>query len=199
MSQSGAASITRFPWTGNQDADQLLEDDPLALLIGMLLDQQFPMERAFLGPYRLAERLGVTRLSAEKLVSHDPEKLARIFQGPPAIHRYPAAMAARTQALAEVIAEQYQGETKRLWQTSEDGQQLRQRLQALPGFGEAKTRIFIGVIGQRLQEGPPGWEKEAADWPSIADVARWEDIAALRNQKREMKQQTRSSRQPKQG
>ena len=181
---SGPESL---PWTESEDANRLLATDPLALLIGMLLDQQFPMERAFYGPYLLAERLGMERLDAAAIASADPETLAEVFKGPPAIHRFPSSMAGRTQDLCRVVAEEYGGDAAAVWRTSSDGRQFRRRLEALPGFGKAKARIFVGVVGKRLGEGPPGWEEEAADWPSIADVARWEDIFELRRRKKEMK------------
>ncbi|GIU91416.1 MAG: (Fe-S)-cluster assembly protein [Acidimicrobiia bacterium] len=175
-----------LPWTENPDANRLLADDPLALLIGMLLDQQFPMERAFLGPYLLRERLG-SDLDAETIANLDPDRLVEIFKGPPAIHRFPASMAKRTQELCRVVAEEYGGDAGAIWRTAADGEDLLRRLEALPGFGRAKARIFVGVVGKRLEEGPPGWEEVAADWPSIADVAEWEDVASLREQKRAMK------------
>lgn len=175
-----------LPWTENEDANRLLASDPLALLIGMLLDQQFPMERAFLGPYLLRERLGAD-LDAATIAALDPEHLEEVFKGPPAIHRFPGSMAKRTQELCRAVAEEYGGDAAAIWRNAADGADLRRRLEALPGFGTAKARIFIGVVGKRLGEGPPGWEKEAADWPSIADVASWEDVAVLREQKRAMK------------
>jgi uncharacterized HhH-GPD family protein len=175
-----------LPWTENPDANRLLATDPLALLIGMLLDQQFPMERAFLGPHLLRERLG-SDLDAETIANLDPDRLVEIFKGPPAIHRFPASMAKRTQELCRVIAEEYGGDAGAIWRMAADGEELLEHLEALPGFGRAKARIFVGVVGKRLGEGPPGWEEVAADWPSIADVAEWEDVASLREQKRAMK------------
>lgn len=178
---------TSLPWTESEAANRLLASDPLALMIGMLLDQQFPMERAFYGPYLLAQRLGVERLDAAEIGSWDPEGLAEIFRGPPAIHRFPGSMAARTQSLCQVVADEYEGDAAAVWRTAADGHELRRRLEALPGFGKAKARIFVGVVGARLGEGPPGWEEAAADWPSIADVARWEDISEVRRRKKEAK------------
>ena len=175
-----------MPWTGDSDADTLLAENPFALLMGMLLDQQFPMERAFYGPFLLQQRLGEP-LSPARIAAMDPEDLVAIFRGPPAIHRFPGAFAKRTHDLARAIVEDYDGETARIWTTAGDGDDLYKRLRRLPGFGDAKARIFVGVIGKRLGMGPPGWEAVAADWPSIADVGRWEDVFALRQQKREMK------------
>ncbi|MCE2526475.1 MAG: Fe-S cluster assembly protein HesB [Actinomycetia bacterium] len=175
-----------LPWTNNPDADRLLAADPLALLIGMLLDQQFPMERAFFGPFLLQERLGRV-LDAGEIANWDPEEMSTIFRGPPAIHRYPASMAKRTQALCQALVDKYDGQTERLWNEADDGRDLYKRLMSLPGFGEMKSRVFVGVLGKRMGVRPPGWEAQSAQRPSIADVARWEDVAELRAMKREMK------------
>lgn len=164
----------------------MLATDALALLIGMLLDQQFPMERAFLGPELLRRRLGV-ELSAERIASYDPASLEEIFKGPPALHRYPGSMAKRTQELCAAIVAGYGGNAERVWIDATTGDELYRRLRALPGYGEAKARIFVGILGKRLGVQPVGWEKVAADWPSIADVASWDDIAVIREQKRAMK------------
>ena len=175
-----------LPWTNNPEADRLLAEDSLALLIGMLLDQQFPMERAFFGPYLLQERLGGP-LDAAEIADWDPEEFATIFRGPPAIHRYPASMAKRTQALCQTLIDEYDGVADRLWNEAGDGRDLYKRLKSLPGYGEMKSRVFVGILGKRMGVQPPGWEDEAAQRPSIADVARWEDVAELRAMKREMK------------
>jgi uncharacterized HhH-GPD family protein len=175
-----------LPWTEDEQANRLLATDGLAVLIGMLLDQQFPMERAFYGPYLLQQRLGEP-LAAQGLAEIDPDRLAEVFRGPPAIHRFPGSMAKRTQELARTLVEEYGGSAERLWETSSSGEELYRRLRALPGFGEAKARIFVGVLGKRWAAGPPGWEEYAADWPSIADVAEWDDVADLRARKRAMK------------
>ncbi|MEX2251361.1 MAG: HhH-GPD-type base excision DNA repair protein [Acidimicrobiia bacterium] len=175
-----------LPFTESEDANRLLATDGLALLIGMLLDQQFPMERAFFGPQLLKERLGED-LDAGRIAGRDPEELASVFRGPPAIHRYPGSMAGRTQELCRVISSEYEGRAENLWETPTDGGELLSRLQALPGFGMAKSRIFVGVLGKRLGVRPEGWEEKAADWPSIADVAIFDDVATLREQKRAMK------------
>lgn len=175
-----------LPWTGDPEADSLLAHDPLALLIGMLLDQQFPMERAFYGPHLLSKRLGEP-LDAARLANVDPERLETIFKGPPAIHRFPGAFARRTRDLCAFLVERYEGDPSQLWKTASSGAELRSRLDELPGFGVAKARIFVGVLGKRMGVRPPGWEEAAADWPSIADVAVWEDVFTLRQQKRELK------------
>jgi uncharacterized HhH-GPD family protein len=175
-----------LPFTESDEANRLLATDGLALLIGMLLDQQFPMERAFYGPKLLKDRLGED-LDPARIAAWGPEELESLFKGPPAIHRYPGSMAGRTQELCRVIVSEYGGRAEDIWESAADGTELLKRLQALPGFGVAKSRIFVGVLGKRLGVAPPGWEEKAADWPSIADVAAFEDVATLREQKRAMK------------
>ena len=175
-----------LPFTESDEANRLLAADGFALLMGMLLDQQFPMERAFYGPYLLSERLGED-LDAERIASWDPDDLEAIFRGPPAIHRYPASMAKRTQEMCRIIVDEYEGRAENIWETAADGAELLRRLEALPGWGKAKSRIFVGVLGKRLGVAPEGWEEKAADWPSIADVAKFDDVMVLRTQKREMK------------
>lgn len=174
-------------FTESDDANGLLASDGLALLIGMLLDQQFPMERAFYGPQLLKERLGED-LDSERIANWDPEALAAIFQGPPAIHRYWSAMSKRTQALCQVLIDDYHGRAENVWESVESGAELFKRLRALPGFGEAKSRIFVGLLGKRLGVQPEGWEEQAADWASIADVASFDDVAVLREKKKAAKE-----------
>ena len=175
-----------LPFTESEDANRLLATDPLALLIGMLLDQQFPMERAFLSPHLLRERLGGD-LDAAAISATDEDELVEVFRGPPALHRFPGSMAKRTRALCEALVADYDGEAAAVWTTATDGDELRKRLERLPGFGKAKARVFVGIVGKRLGAGPPGWEEAAADWPSIADVDDFEKIYELREQKRAMK------------
>jgi uncharacterized HhH-GPD family protein len=173
-------------FTEDDAANRLLASDGLALLLGMLLDQQFPMERAFHGPQLLKERLGED-LDEARLAAWEPDELAETFRGPPAIHRYWSAMAQRTQALCQVLVDEYDARAENVWETADSGRDLLKRLKALPGFGDGKSRVFVGVLGKRLGVTLDGWEDVAADWPSIADVARFEDVAVLREQKRAMK------------
>jgi uncharacterized HhH-GPD family protein len=173
-------------FTESDQANRLLASDGLAVLIGMLLDQQFPMERAFFGPQLLKERLGED-LDEARIADWDPQEIETVFRGPPAIHRYPASMGKRTQTLCRAIVEDYDGRAENIWETAADGPELLKRLKALPGFGEGKARIFVGLLGKRLGMAPAGWEQVAADWPSIADVAAFEDVATLREQKKAMK------------
>ncbi len=175
-----------LPFTDDEAANQLLAQNPLALLIGMLLDQQFPMERAFYSPYLLMQRLE-SALEPATVAGLDDDSLAAIFKGPPALHRFPGSMGNRARDLCRHLLEEYGGDAASVWRDASDGTDLYGRLRALPGFGEAKARIFIGVLGKRLGEGPPDWEVEAADWPSIADVASFEQVAGIREWKRAKK------------
>jgi uncharacterized HhH-GPD family protein len=175
-----------LPFTESEEANRLLAGDGFALLLGMLFDQQFPMERAFFGPQLLKERLG-GGLDPSLLVATDLGKLEEVFRGPPAIHRYPASMAKRAQDLARVVVEEYDGDAESIWTTAEDGAELLGRVRALPGYGAEKSRIFVGLLGKRLGIRPEGWEEKAANWPSIADVARFEDVFVLREKKKTMK------------
>jgi uncharacterized HhH-GPD family protein len=176
----------RLNFTESDEANELLAKDGLAVLLGMLLDQQFPMERAFLGPQILKERLGED-LDEERIANWDPDELAEVFRGPPAIHQYWSAMSKRAQALCRILVDDYAGKAENIWGTVDSGAELLKRLKALPGFGDAKSRIFVGLLGKRLGVRPEGWEEKAADWASIADVAEFDDVAVLREQKRAMK------------
>ena len=173
-------------FTESDEANRLLATDGLALLIGMLLDQQFPMERAFYGPQLLKERLRQD-LDEALIAEWNPDEMEKVFRGPPAIHRYPASMAKRTQDLCRVIVADYDARAENVWETAGDGAELFARLKALPGFGVGKSRIFVGLLGKRLRAAPEGWEGHAADWPSIADVGSFDDVAVLRERKRAMK------------
>lgn len=175
------------------DADALLDRDPLALLVGMLLDQQFPMERAFAAPAELARRLGRDSLDAHELATHDADALVEIFRGPPALHRYPGSMAQRTQALAATIVELYDGDAAAVWRDVADGQELFGRLAALPGFGRQKAQIFTALLGKQRGVTPPGWREAAGGYgedgvhKSVADVVDAASLAAVRDYKQEQK------------
>jgi uncharacterized HhH-GPD family protein len=168
------------------DADALLASDPLALLVGMLLDQQFPLEWAFRAPYRLAQRMGRTSLDAAELAAWDPEAFVKLMAGPPALHRYPASMAGRVQALCREVAGRYGGDAAAVWRTADSGQELLRRLRALPGFGEQKARIFVALLGKQLGVCPPGWREAAGPYGedgarrSAADVTDAESLAEVR-------------------
>ncbi len=174
-------------------ADELLGRDPLALLIGMLLDQQFPMERAFAAPRLLADRLGVQELDAAQLAGADPDELTRVFQGPPALHRYPGSMAGRTQELCRLLVERYGGRPENLWADAPDGATLLKRLGGLPGFGAQKSKIFLALLGKQYGVTPPGWREAAGPYGeegshrSVADITGPESLAEVRRFKQEQK------------
>ncbi|WP_222266161.1 HhH-GPD-type base excision DNA repair protein [Modestobacter marinus] len=182
------------------DADELLSRDPLALLIGMLLDQQFPMERAFGAPRLLAQRMGVDTLSAGELAGCDPEVLLRHFQGPPALHRYPGSMATRTQELARLLVERYDGRAEALWTDVPDGRTLLRRLGELPGFGAQKAKIFLALLGKQVGITPPGWREAAGEYGeegsrrSVADITGPESLVEVRSFKQSVKQAAKEAK-----
>jgi|SRR5579872_5393985 len=178
-------------WTQDPAANQLLETDPLALLIGMVLDQQVKMEKAFGGPYELKRRLG--RLDAKQIAAMEPEKLDAVFRERPALHRFPGTMARRVQAMAAVIAKDYGGDAGSVWRDARDGDDLAARISALPGFGPMKTKILISILAKKFDVKPRGWEKHAATWHSVADVDSAESMAHAREVKRDMKSKARPS------
>lgn len=185
-----------IPITGDLDADLLLQDEPLALLLGMLLDQQVPMEWAFKGPATLKERLGGT-LDATAIASMDQEAFVAICAEKPAIHRFPASMGRRIHDVCTAIVEDYDGDAGAIWSDVGDATELRKRLKALPGYGDEKTKIFIAILGKRLGAAPEGWEKIAApfsdDEPrSVADVSSEETLQQVRAWKKAMKAAKRS-------
>ena len=172
-------------------ADKVLSEDPFALLAGMLLDQQFPMERAFAGPAKVLERFG--SLSPSEIAAANPETFAALCAEPPAVHRFPAAMAARIQSLAAHVLAEYDGETARLWQEAPSGKDLLMRLQAIPGFGKQKAQIFVALLGKQLSVRPGGWAEAAGDYSeegsyrSVADVVDGESLEKVRSFKRQKK------------
>jgi uncharacterized HhH-GPD family protein len=168
------------------DADALLASNPLALLMGMLLDQQFPLEWAFRGPWRLAQRMERSSLDAAEIADWEPEAFVKLMAGPPALHRYPAAMAERVQALCRVVVDQYGGDAAALWETAGTAKELLARLRALPGFGEQKARIFVALLGKQLGVRPDGWREVAGVYGedgsrrSAADVTDADTLAEVR-------------------
>lgn len=180
--------------TGDDAADRVLSDDPFALLVGMLLDQQFPMERAFAGPATVRERFGT--LDPHEISLADEEEFAALCAGPPAVHRYPGAMAGRIQALARAVDEQYAGHAERIWTEALDGAELLGRLRALPGFGEQKSRIFVALLAKQLGVRPEGWEGVAGDYAgegyrSVADVVDAQSLSRVRDYKKQHKARAR--------
>jgi uncharacterized HhH-GPD family protein len=183
------------------DANALLARNPLALLIGMLLDQQVPMERAFSAPFDLVRRLG-HEPSAADLAGYDPEALTAVFRGPPALHRYPQSMAARVQDMCRVIAEDYDGEAARIWDEAADGEDLLARLRRLPGFGPQKAQIFVALLGKQIGIQPDGWRTAAGHYGedgafrSIADIADEASLGKVRAYKQEVKAAAKAARKP---
>ncbi|MEJ5255495.1 MAG: HhH-GPD-type base excision DNA repair protein [Acidimicrobiales bacterium] len=182
-----------LPVTGDPDADALLASDPLALLIGMLLDQQVPMEWAFRGPYTLRERLGGS-FDAASIAATDPSALEELFKQKPALHRYPGSMAKRTHALCQFIVDRYGGDAAALWRGVRSGEELYRRLRELPGFGDEKAKIFIAVLAKRFGRRPKGWEEVAAPFSdstprSVADIDGPQALQRVREYKQAMKAQ----------
>jgi uncharacterized HhH-GPD family protein len=176
---------------GDPAADNLLMTDPLALLIGMLLDQQVPMEWAFRGPATLKDRLGGT-LEPATIAAMDPEDLVAIFCTKPAMHRYPAAMARRAHDVCVFIVEHYDGDTAAIWRNVKTGDELYRRLRELPGYGDEKAKIFLAILAKRLGRRPTGWEAAAAPFSdatprSVADISSPETLAQVREFKKAKK------------
>lgn len=177
--------------TGNDEADALLNTDPLALLIGMLLDQQIAIELAFLGPFRLAERLGGD-LDARVIAEMDPEAFLAIVATKPALHRFPKSMGGRLQSLCEHIVENYDGDAGAIWRGVRSSETLRDRLLALPGYGDEKVKIFVALLAKRFGKQPAGWEAIAGDFAdelprSVADLDSPDALAALRERRAALK------------
>jgi len=179
------------PVTGDAAADAFLVENPFALLLGMLLDQQVPMEWAFKGPYTLNERLGGS-LDPRTLAAMSPDDVEAVFKAKPALHRFPGSMGKRAYALAQAIVDDYGGDTTKVWREAKSGQALYERLRALPGFGEEKSKIFVALLAKRLGVKPTGWEAAAAPFSdatprSVADIDSQETLAQVRDWKRAQK------------
>ncbi|MGE2730215.1 HhH-GPD-type base excision DNA repair protein [Mycolicibacterium vaccae] len=180
------------------EADALLESSPFALLTGMLLDQQIPMEVAFAGPKKLADRLG--GFDAATIADYDPEKFAELFAQTPAVHRFPGSMAKRVQALAQVIVDEYDGDAAALWSDGADGPDVLRRLKALPGFGEQKAKIFLALLGKQYGVTPEGWRAAAGDYGkpdvhmSVADVTDAGSLQQVRSYKKEAKAKAKAAK-----
>lgn len=178
--------------TGDETADRLLSDDDFALLVGMLLDQQVPMETAFAGPAKLRDRLGV--LDAASIARMDPEEFQAAFAEKPAVHRFPGSMAKRVQQLAAVVADEWDGDAGAIWRRGEpDGPEVLRRLQSLPGFGDQKARIFLALLGKRAGFDGPGWVDASAPYGeedakrSVADIVDAASLAEVRATKQAAK------------
>jgi uncharacterized HhH-GPD family protein len=179
-------------------ADKVLSEDPFALLCGMLLDQQFPMERAFTGPAKILERFET--LEPADIAVADPERFAELCSAPPAVHRFPGSMAARVQALAAHVVDAYDGRTERLWEEAGSGTELMRRLLSLPGFGKQKAQIFVALLGKQLGVRPEGWQEaagsyaEAGSFRSVADVVDGESLEKVRAFKKDQKAAARRAK-----
>ena len=175
------------------EADALLDSDPFALLAGMLLDQQIPMERAFAGPAVIAKRLGVARLDPAEIAAMGEQEFAAVLSEQPAVHRFPGSMAARVQSLARTIVDSYGGDAASVWTTAETGTELVSRLAALPGFGQQKAQIFTALLGKQLEVQPTDWRQAAGAYGqdgarrSIADVTGPESLNEVRAFKKALK------------
>lgn len=181
------------------EADELLGRSPLAALVGMLLDQQVPMEWAFSGPYTIAQRLGRDDLDAHEIADHDPDGFAALLSAKPAVHRYPGSMAKRVQQLCRYLVEHYDGDATAVWDGVGTGEELLERLNALPGFGRQKAQIFLALLGKQLGVTPRGWREAAGAYGeqgshrSVADITGPESLAEVRAYKQEAK---RAARKP---
>ncbi|SRX94053.1 hypothetical protein MSP7336_02300 [Mycobacterium shimoidei] len=177
---------------GDPAADALLDSDPFALIVGMLLDQQVPMETAFAGPKKIADRMG--GLDAAEIADYDPDKFAALCSERPAVHRFPGAMAKRIQALARIIVDRYDGDAAALWTAGDpDGAEVLRRLKVLPGFGEQKARIFLALLGKQYGVTPTGWRAAAGDYGkagthmSVADIVDTRSLEQVRSHKKQLK------------
>ncbi len=189
-SSVGAVATKSIPITGDPEADRLLVEDPLALLMGMLLDQQVPMEWAFKGPHTLKERLG--RLDAPSIAAMAPDDVEAVFKQKPALHRFPGSMGKRAHALCQVLVDDYDGDAAKVWKGAKSGDELLERLKALPGFGEEKSKIFLALLAKQMGVQPKGWEAAAKPFSdttkrSVADIDSVEALAEVRAWKKAQK------------
>lgn len=178
--------------TGDTEADQLLSENPLALLTGMLLDQQVSMELAFAGPLKIKERLG--SFDAKSIAETDPEDFVTLFKQSPAVHRFPGSMAGRVQTLAQVLLDDWGGDASAIWrQDDPDGKTVLKRLKSLPGFGEQKAKIFLALLGKQCGFEGEGWREASApygeegSYRSVADITSPETLLKVRETKRAAK------------
>ncbi|WP_329135846.1 HhH-GPD-type base excision DNA repair protein [Streptomyces sp. NBC_00670] len=185
------------------DADALLGRSPLAALVGMLLDQQVPMEWAFAGPYTIARRMNADDLDAHEIAAYEPGAFAALLSAKPAVHRYPGAMAGRIQQLCAFLVERYGGDAEAVWAGARDGAELLARLKELPGFGVQKAQIFVALLGKQVGVRPVGWREaagvygEADAFRSVADITGVESLGRVRAHKQEMKAAAKAAKAAK--
>ena len=182
-----------LPFTGDDTADRLLVDEPLALLIGFALDQQVTVQKAFSGPAELKRRLG--HLDAARIAAMDPAELDATFRERPALHRFPGAMAGKVRALCAAIASTYGNDARRVWSEAPDGPSLEARLLGLPGIGDMKAKSIIAVLGKRFGVRPPGYDAVAPSWPTLGDVDSAEALASYQAGKRAHKAALRAAKE----
>jgi uncharacterized HhH-GPD family protein len=192
--------MTKIRLAQEPAADALLSSDPFALLTGMLLDQQVPMEKAFAGPRLIADRLGLATLEPAVVADADPGEFAKIMAGPPAVHRYPQSMGTRVQALARAVVEEYAGDTAAIWADAGTGAELFKRLTALPGYGAQKAKIFVALLGKQVGVRPRGWREAAGDYGqegfrSVADVCDQASLIKVRDFKKAAKAAAKAANQ----
>jgi uncharacterized HhH-GPD family protein len=194
----GSAVTRQICLAQKPDADALLSIDPLALLIGMVLDQQIPLEWAFTGPLTLTQRLG-RGLDAADLAGRDPGALAKVFATPPALHRFPGSMAGRVQQLCEQIVADYDGDPEKIWAGVSDAGELKRRIERLPGFGKHKAKIFVALLGKQYGVRPRGWREAAGEfgtagsYRSVADIVDGASLAKVRDYKKRMKAKAKAA------
>ena len=181
--------------TGDDHADQVLTDDPFALLVGMMLDQQYPMEHAFRGPHKVLTRFG--SIEPVVIAAADPEEFAALCSTPPAIHRFPGSMAARLQELARIVEEEYDGHAERIWTEATDANDLLRRMTSLPGFGKQKSQIFVALLAKQLGVRPDGWEQVVGAYAedgyrSVADVTDAASLQKVRDFKKAKKAEAKA-------
>ncbi|MCX4584269.1 HhH-GPD-type base excision DNA repair protein [Streptomyces sp. NBC_01481] len=182
------------------EADELLGRSPLAALVGMLLDQQVPMEWAFSGPYTIARRLGGEDLDAAEIAAYAPDAFADLLKEKPAVHRYPGNMAKRVQLLCQYLVDEYDGDASAVWRDAASGDELLARLKALPGFGEQKAKIFLALLGKQFDVQPTGWREAAGAYGekgcyrSAADITGPDSLAKVREHKQEMKRAAKAAK-----
>jgi uncharacterized HhH-GPD family protein len=192
MATQAPQAPAKLHFTGNDEADALLASEPLALLIGFVLDQQVSVQKAFSGPLELKRRIG--SLDAARIAAMDPGELERIFRERPALHRFPGTMATRTQDLCAAVAAEYGGEAARVWTEAADGRDLERRLLDLPGIGPMKARSLIAILGKRFGIKPPGWEEVAPTHPTLGDVDSAKALEDYQAKKRAHKAEMRAKR-----
>jgi uncharacterized HhH-GPD family protein len=182
--------------TGDAHADEVLDGSPFALLVGMMLDQQYPMEHAFRGPAKVLDRFG--SLEPAAIAAADPAEFKALCSTPPAIHRFPGSMAERLQTLAAIVEERYGGHAERLWTEATTGPDLLERIMGLPGFGKQKAQIFVALLAKQLDVRPEGWERSVGDYAleghrSVADVTDAASLAKVREYKQQKKAAARAT------